>query len=138
MSTDGMNPFMNSSTHSTWPIVLMILNLPPWLCNKQKYIMMSRLIPGPQQLGNDINTNFRPMVEDLKELWYNDGVQIWDEHKHEYFGLKTILFVTVSDYLAARILLGQSKKVACGCPHYLRETDSQYLNESRKKVYMEH
>jgi hypothetical protein len=34
MSTDGMNPFMNNSTHSTWPIVLMILNLPPWLCNK--------------------------------------------------------------------------------------------------------
>jgi hypothetical protein len=30
-STDGMNSFMNSSTHSTWPIVLTILNLPPWL-----------------------------------------------------------------------------------------------------------
>jgi hypothetical protein len=71
MSTDGMNPFMNSSTHSTWPIVLTILNLPPWLCNKQKYIMMSGLIPGPQQPGNDINTYFKPMVEDLKELWYN-------------------------------------------------------------------
>jgi hypothetical protein len=82
MSTDGMNPFMNSSTHSTWPIVLTILNLPPWLCNKQKYIMMSGLIPGPQQPGNDINTYFRPMVEDLKELWYNDRVQVWDEHKH--------------------------------------------------------
>jgi hypothetical protein len=34
MITDDMNPFMNSSTHSTWPIMLMILNLPPWLCNK--------------------------------------------------------------------------------------------------------
>jgi hypothetical protein len=32
MSTDGMNPFLNNSTHSTWSIVLMILNLPPWLC----------------------------------------------------------------------------------------------------------
>jgi hypothetical protein len=29
MSTDGMNPFMNSSTHSTWPIVLTILNFSP-------------------------------------------------------------------------------------------------------------
>jgi hypothetical protein len=46
-STDGMDPFLNSSTHSTWPFVLTILNLPPWLCNKQKYIMMSGLIPGP-------------------------------------------------------------------------------------------
>jgi hypothetical protein len=89
MSTDGMNPFSNNSTHSTWPIVLMILNLPPWLCNKQKYIMMPELISVPQQPGNDINTYFWPLVEDLKELWYNNGVPVWNEHKCEYFGLKS-------------------------------------------------
>jgi hypothetical protein len=76
MSTDDMNPFLNSSTHSTWLIVLTILNLPHWLCNKQKYIMMSGLIPGTQQPRNDINTYFMALVEDLKELWYNDGVQV--------------------------------------------------------------
>jgi hypothetical protein len=75
----------------------MILNLPPWLCNKQKYIMLSDLIPGPQQPGNDITTYFRPLVEDQKLLWYNHGVDVWDEHKHEYFQLQAILFVTVSD-----------------------------------------
>jgi hypothetical protein len=58
MSTDGMNPFLNNSTHSTWPIVLTILNLPLWLCNKQKYVMMSGLIPGPQQSGHDIDTYY--------------------------------------------------------------------------------
>jgi hypothetical protein len=73
---------------------------------------------------NDIDTYFRPLVEDLKELWYNDGVQVWNEHKREYFGLKAILFVTVIDSSAARHLSGQSKKVDCGCPHYFRETDS--------------
>jgi hypothetical protein len=102
MSIDGMNPFLNSSTHRTWPIVLMILNLPPWLCNKQKYITMLELIPRPQQPGNDIDTYFRPLVEDLKELWYKDGVQVWDGHNYEYFGLKAILFVTVSDSPMAR------------------------------------
>jgi hypothetical protein len=76
MSTDGMNPFMNSRRHKTWPIVLMILNLTPWLCNKQKYIMMPGLIPEPQQPGNDIDTYFRPLVEDLKELWYNFRGQV--------------------------------------------------------------
>jgi hypothetical protein len=50
------------------PIVLMILNLPPWLCNKQKYIMISGLISGPQQPGNVIDTYFRPLVEHLKVL----------------------------------------------------------------------
>jgi hypothetical protein len=102
----------------------MILILPPWLCNKQKYNMLSGLIPGPQQLGNDIDTYFRPLVEDLKELWYNDGVQVWDEHKHEYFGFKAILFVTVSDSPMTRNLSGQSKKVGCGCPHCFREINS--------------
>jgi hypothetical protein len=95
---------MNNNTQSTWPIMLMILNLPPWLCNKQKYIMMSGLISRPQQPGNDIDTYFRPLVEDLKVLWYNDGVQVWDEHKHEYFQLKVILFVTVSDSPVAHSL----------------------------------
>jgi hypothetical protein len=46
MSTYGVNPFMNNITHSTWPIVLVILNLLPWLCNTQKYILLSGLIPG--------------------------------------------------------------------------------------------
>jgi hypothetical protein len=92
--------------------------------------MMSGLIPGPQQPENDINTYFRPLVEDLKELRYNDRVQVWDEHKREYFGLKAILFVTISDSPATRNLSGQSKKVGCGCPHCFRETDSQYLTES--------
>jgi hypothetical protein len=104
MSTDDMNLFLNSSTHSTWPIMLMIFILPPWLCNKWKYIMISGLIPGPQQPRNDIDTYFRPLIEDLKELWYNDGVQVWDEHKCEYFGLKAILFMTVSDSPVARNL----------------------------------
>jgi hypothetical protein len=130
MCTDGMNPFMNNSTHSTWPIVFTILNLPPWLCNKQKYIMMSGLIPRPHQPGNDIDTYFRPLIEDLKVLWNNNGVEVWDEHKREYFKLQAILFVTVSDSPVARNLSGQSKKVGCRCPYCFKETDSQYLSES--------
>jgi hypothetical protein len=100
--------------------------------------MMSGLIPGPQQPGNDIKTYFRPLVEDMNELWYNDGVQVWDEHKREYFGLKVILFVTVSDSPVARNMSGQSKKVGCRCSYCFRETDSRYLSESQKIVYMGH
>jgi hypothetical protein len=130
MSIDGMNPFMNNSTHSTWPIVLTILNLLPWLCNKQKYILMSGLIPRQHQPGNDIDTYFRLLIEDLKVLWNNNGVEVWDEHKREYFKLQAILFVTISDSPATRNLSGQSKKVGCGCSHCFKKIDSQYLSES--------
>jgi hypothetical protein len=35
MSTDGVNPFSNqSSTHSTWSVLLSLYNLPLWLCKK--------------------------------------------------------------------------------------------------------
>jgi hypothetical protein len=100
--------------------------------------MMSGLIPGPQQPRNDINTYFRLLVENLKELWCNDRVQVWDEHMHEYFGLKVILFVTVSDCPVEHNLSGQSKKVGHKCPHRFREIDSQYLSESQKIVHMRH
>jgi hypothetical protein len=69
MCIDGTNPLMKNRTQSTWPIVLTILNLPPWLFNKRKYIMMSGLISGPQQPGNDTDTYFSHLVEDLKLLW---------------------------------------------------------------------
>jgi hypothetical protein len=72
---------------------------------------MSGLILGPQQPEDGIDTYFRPLVKDLNVMWYNDGVQIWDEHKHKYFQLKVILFMTVSNSPAARNLLGQRKKV---------------------------
>jgi hypothetical protein len=100
--------------------------------------MMSGLIPGPHQPENDIDTYFRPLVEDLKVLWNNNGVEVWDEHKHEYFQLQAILFMTVIDSPAAYNLSGQRKKAGCGCPHCFKETDSQYLSESWKTAYMGH
>ena len=34
--TDGMNPLGDMSTnHSTWPVLLCIYNLAPWLCMKK-------------------------------------------------------------------------------------------------------
>ena len=49
LSTDGMNPFDDlNSTRSTWPVVLSILNLPSYLCMKQKYLMLAILIQGPR------------------------------------------------------------------------------------------
>jgi hypothetical protein len=61
--------------------------------------MMSGLIPGPQQPENDIDGYFRTLVEDMKVLCYNDGVQVRDEHKHEYFPLKAILFVILQRHV---------------------------------------
>jgi hypothetical protein len=79
LSTDGMNPFgEQSNSHSIWHVTLCIYNLPPWLCMKQKFIMMSMLIQGPKQPGNDIDVYLRPLVEELLLLWNRTGVRVWD------------------------------------------------------------
>jgi len=66
----GMNHFGNLSTNrSSWPILLMIYNLPPWLCIKRKYIMLCMMIAGPTQLGNDIDVYLTLFIEDLTKLW---------------------------------------------------------------------
>ena len=75
-----------SSSHSTWPVTLSIFNLPPWMCLKRKFIIMPVLIPGPNQIGNDIDVYLRPLVDDLLLLW-REGVCVWDEDKQEDFNL---------------------------------------------------
>jgi hypothetical protein len=41
--------------YSTWPIIMCILNLPPWLCHKRKYLLLTTLISSHKQTGNDID-----------------------------------------------------------------------------------
>lgn len=48
LSSDGFNPFRTMSIlHSTWPVMMVVYNYPPWLCMKPEYTMLSLLIPGP-------------------------------------------------------------------------------------------
>ena len=98
LSIDGMNPFGDiSSSHSTWPVVLSILNISSCLCMKRKYLMLSILIQGPKQPGNDIDMFLEPLLEDMADLW-NDGELKWDEFKQECFMLRAMIFVAITDY----------------------------------------
>lgn len=63
LATDGMNPFGNLSTnHFSWPVLLMIYNLSHWLCMKHKYMLLSMMIFGPRQPGNDIDFYLGPLI----------------------------------------------------------------------------
>ena len=42
LGTDGMNPFAKrSNKHNTWPVILTIYNLPPWLCQNRKNLLLT-------------------------------------------------------------------------------------------------
>ncbi|KAG8492437.1 hypothetical protein CXB51_009690 [Gossypium anomalum] len=56
VAADGFNPFkIMSTSYSTWPVVLVPYNLPPWICMKQSSFILSMIIPGEKGPGNDID-----------------------------------------------------------------------------------
>ncbi|KAH9803018.1 hypothetical protein KPL71_001620 [Citrus sinensis] len=119
LATDGFNPFQDLSTrYSCWPVILVIYNLPPWLCMSKDSLMLSLLIPGPKQPGNDIDVYLAPLVEDLKELWIN-GVEVYDALSESTFNLRTILMWTINDFPAYANLSGWSTKGKLACPNLL-------------------
>ena len=52
---NGFDLFGNMSlSYSVWPVILIPYNLPPWMCMKKPYFMLSLLIPGPKCPCNDM------------------------------------------------------------------------------------
>ena len=56
---------------------------------KQKFIMLTLLILGPKQSGNDIDVYLVPLVNDLKLLW-DTSVEVYDAYRQENFTLKAV------------------------------------------------
>ena len=59
--------------------------------------MLTMLISRPKQPGNDIDVFLEPFMEEMKIL-FDVGVQMVDASRKEKFTLKTIIFVTITDY----------------------------------------
>ncbi|CAK8566392.1 unnamed protein product [Lathyrus sativus] len=138
LSTDGINPHgIQSSKLTSWPVILLIYNLPPWLCMKRKYMMLTMLISGPKQPGNDIDIYLAPLIEDLKHMW-EAGVEVYDEYKKESFQLRVMLFGTINDFPAYGNLSGYSVKGKLACPVCEDNTHSIRLDHCMKNVFLGH
>jgi len=138
LATDGMNPYGSLSTqHRLWPVLLVIYNLPPWLCMKQKYMMLSIMILGLRQPGNGINVYLRPLIEDLSKLW-DEGVLVFDGFRNKTFHLRAMLFCTINDFPTYQNLSGYSVKGHRTCLIFEEDTSYIQLKHGRKIVYTRH
>ncbi|XP_030927396.1 uncharacterized protein LOC115953761 isoform X1 [Quercus lobata] len=138
LAADGFNPFgIMSTSHSTWPVMLVPYNLPPWLCMKQSSLILSLVIPGPTSPGIAIDVYLEPLVEELRELW-DVGVQAYDASSKEVFQLRAALMWTINDFPAYADLSGWSTKGELACPSYAVKTKSRYLRNGCKFCYMGH
>ncbi|XP_057803224.1 uncharacterized protein LOC131018523 [Salvia miltiorrhiza] len=138
LASDGINPFKNMSvSHITWPVILIPYNLPPWMCMKEPYFMLSLLIPGPSAPGNDIDIYLQPLIAELKDLW-ELGVETYDASKKQNFQLRASLLWTIGDFLGYGYLSGWTTQGEFACPVCNRQTHSIRLKNGGKHFYMGH
>ncbi|XP_025703763.1 uncharacterized protein [Arachis hypogaea] len=137
LASDGFNPFRNmSTTYSIWPVILILYNLPPWLCMKQTSFILSMIILGPKMPGNNIDVYLEPLVDELKQLW--DGVETYDANKGTTFKMRAALMWPVSDFPGLENLSGWNTYNGLACPTCNMDAKAQRLTFSRKWCYTGH
>jgi hypothetical protein len=138
LASDGFNPFgMLNVAYTTWLVILIPYNLPPWLCLKQSFWMMSMLIPGPKSPGQNIDIYLQPLIDELYDLWVN-GIETWDAKEKKNFKLHAILLWTINDFPAYAMLSGWSTKGKFACPYCHKDTEYMWLKYGSKHCYMGH
>ena len=86
LASDGLNSYRLMNTiYSTWLIVLIHYNLPPWLCMNPSSFILSIIISGKEGPGNKIDIYMSPLIHELKLLW--KGVNTFDSYTGESFKL---------------------------------------------------
>lgn len=120
LATDGVNPFSEKrSVHSTWPVLLMIYNVPPWVTTKKYFVLLSLIIPGPHGVvGDNFDMFLEPLMEELMTLW-TEGVMLRDAatwNGQAYFILRAMVIWTIHDFPGYGMVSGCTTSGYRGCP----------------------
>lgn len=113
LALDGVNPFANQSlSHSTWPVVLLKYNLPPWLVTKRFFLMLALFIPGKESVtSKNVDVYLAALIEELQELWEGiDAVDASAKNVNRNFTLKANLMWCIHDFPTYGLLSGQIKR----------------------------
>lgn len=139
LSTDGVNPFGQRSTKwSTWPVLLVNYNIPPWLCIKKGHMILSLIIPGKRKPKN-LQVYLAPLIEELQALW--NGIEVEDRSRvgmKRKFDLRAILMWTMHDYPGYGDVSGLSVSGHYACPPCGTSLQSRRSLHLNKNVYEGH
>nr|KAJ0197822.1 hypothetical protein LSAT_V11C700374150 [Lactuca sativa] len=130
---DGVDVHGGNGNHSTWPILSVIYNLPPWLCMKRNFIMLCLLIS--EMPRNNIYVFLAPFIDDLK-LLFDVGVETFDAYTTNIFSLHAVVLWTINDYPTLSTLSGRPYSRYKSCVVCGEETYSIMLPNSNKQCYV--
>ena len=92
LATVGVNPYgIKSTKWSTWPVVLVNYNIPPWLCINKGHMILSLIILGKRKPTN-LQVYLAPLIEELQIMWH--GIDVENKSRvgrQKKFNLKAIL-----------------------------------------------
>ncbi|GKB62380.1 hypothetical protein Tco_0918566 [Tanacetum coccineum] len=135
ISANGVDVNTRNRHHSVWPVLTVIYNLPPWLCMKRKFIMLSILISGYPR--NDIDVFLEPLVDDLHTL-FETGVHTYDVSTKDNFNQRAIVLWTINDYPILGTLCSCPYSGFKGCVVCGKDTNCVRLSASSKQSYVGH
>jgi hypothetical protein len=141
LAIDGFNPFSNKTCiWSTWPIMLLVYNLPLWMATKRFFMLLKLLIPSKDQVKSEnIDVYLQPFIDELQELWQL-GVPTWDLSKQpndQLFNLRAMVIWTIHDYPGYGLFLGCAYQGYKACPLCGLDITSRYFKPLFKCVYCE-
>lgn len=79
---------VQQGSHSTAPVILINYNLPPAIQYQCRNILLSHIIPGPQEPKN-LNSFLHPLVTEMAEL--GAGIKAYNGKEKQPFDLKAWL-----------------------------------------------
>ena len=138
LAADGVNPYkQNRSTWSTWPVLLLNYNLPPWLSTKFFFMMMALLITGKESVTADVfDVYLEPLVDELLELWA--GVPAYDVSEvagSKNFQLRAMLLWTIHDFPGYGTVGGFAHQGYVACPCCGEDLGAEHSTELAKQTY---
>ena len=66
LATDGVNPFgVQSTSWSTWPVIIVNYNIPPWLSIKKGHLILALIVLGKYKVKN-LDVYMEPLIDELE------------------------------------------------------------------------
>jgi hypothetical protein len=138
LAIDGMNPFgEKSNTWSTWLVLVLNYNLPPWLVTKKFFFLLFFIISGPNSVkSNNFDVYLALVLEELTKLWKGvRGVDILQPLGRRQFIMKAILMWTIHDFPGYGIVSCCQHQGYKACPPCGSNIVSRWSKELGKPVF---